>query len=263
MIISVVTVCYNSAKTLEDTILSVLSQTDVVVEHVIIDGGSSDGTHQIIDKYSDQLSKVVIEIDEGIFDAMNKGISLCSGDLVCLLNSDDVFFDNLVLKKIQDEFVKAPQIDAVLSSVVQERNGQPTRFLSCRSFKPWKMRFGFNPPHPGVFYRRSVYQKLGGFERTYRIAADYEFMVRTLYKKQVRYALTNFVSVRMKEGGASTSGITSTHIISQEIVQSCRKNDIYTNYLVVLFRLPIKWVFQKKTLFDRQGDRIGILANLK
>lgn len=245
---SVVTVSYNSVETIEETILSVLSQVGVEVEYVVIDGDSDDGTRQIIDRYRELISKVVVESDEGIFDAMNKGISLCSGDIVSLLNSDDVFFSDHTLKGIQDEFIEKPYVDAVLSSVVQERDGSSTRFLSSKSFSPWKMRFGFNPPHPGVFYRRGVYGRCGGFDVSYRIAADYEFMVRTFCKANVDHACISSISVKMKEGGASTAGLASTHIISKEMVRSCRKHGIYTNYLVMLLRLPIKWISQRMLL---------------
>lgn len=245
MKISVVTVSYNSCRTIEDTILSVISQVNVNFEHIIIDGGSTDATQSIIDKYRRHFSHVVAEKDNGIYDAMNKGIGLSSGDVICFLNSDDVFFDSGVLSRVGLEFSNNSNVDAVLSNVVQASNGNIKRLVSSEFFAPWKMRFGFNPPHPGIFLRSSVYERYGLFELDYLIAADYEFMVRLFCKEGVSYFHMDFTSVKMRVGGVSTSGWHSTHIISKEIVRGCKSNNINTYYWLVLLRLPLKWFFQK------------------
>ena len=136
MKISVVTVSYNSCRTMEDTILSVISQANANFEHIIIDGGSTDATQSILDKYRMHFSHVVVEKDNGIYDAMNKGIGLSSGDVICFLNSDDAFFDNDVLSRVSLEFSNNSNVGAVLSNVVQASNGNIKRFVSSEFFAP-------------------------------------------------------------------------------------------------------------------------------
>jgi glycosyltransferase involved in cell wall biosynthesis len=252
MKISVVTVSYNSCRTIEDTILSVISQANANFEHIIIDGGSTDATQSMLDKYRAHFSYVVVEKDNGIYDAMNKGIGLCSGDVICFLNSDDTFFDNDVLSRVSLEFSNNFKVGAVLSNVVQDSNGNINRLLSAEFFAPWQMRFGFNPPHPGIFLRSSIYEQYGLFKLDYLISADIELMVRLFCKERVSFSHIDFTSVKMKVGGVSTSGWHSTHIISKEMVRACKSNNINTNYLLVLLRLPLKWFFQK-VLFKLKG----------
>ena len=248
MKISVVTVCFNSGTTIEATIQSVMRQKYSNIEHIIIDGGSSDNTHSIINKYKCNFASLIVERDHGIYDAMNKGIKLSSGDVICLLNSDDVFASDDVLSRVALEFTQHPRAEALLSNITHADSndlwGEPLRIGSIKYFAPWQLRFGLNPPHPGLFLRSDVYNKYGLFESGYSISADIEYMVRIFVKSKINYVKTNIHSVIMREGGASSGGWSTAHIISKEMVMACLKNGVTTNYLLVSLRLPIKLITQ-------------------
>lgn len=249
MKVSVITVSFNSARTIEETIKSVISQKEVEIEYIVIDGDSTDATHSILSRYESSFSQLIIEKDDGIYDAMNKGIRLSSGDIICLLNSDDIFSASDVLSKVRDNFLSYPELSAVLSDVGHCKNKsdlvRADRLVSAKYFSPWKMRFGFNPPHPGIFLRSSVYEKYGLFRQDFKTGADLEFMVRLFCKKRISYLKVDLCSVIMRDGGVSTRGWRSFHQNTKEMSRACKVNDIKTNYAVLLMRLPIKWFFQR------------------
>ena len=248
MKISVITVCFNSEKTIEDCLQSVVKQRYDNVEHIIIDGGSSDNTHSILYQYKSDLSHLVIEKDDGIFDAMNKGIQLSSGDVICVLNSDDVFASDDVLSRVALEFAQHPRAEALLANItyvgIDDLWGEPVRIGSTKYFAPWHMRFGFNPPHSGLFLRSNVYKKYGLLEIGYTHGSDYEYSVRLFVKHNINYVKTNIHSVIMREGGVTSSGWSSTHNNTKDMVRGCLKNSVMTNYLLVSLRLPIKLITQ-------------------
>lgn len=248
MKISIITVSFNSETTIEDTILSVIGQTYSNIEHIVIDGGSSDNTQSILNKYRCKFSHLVIEKDNGIYDAMNKGIKLCSGDVIGILNSDDIFSENDVISRVAHEFFQHSQAEALLTNITyvnaNDLFGNPLRVSSIRHFTPWQLRFGFNPPHPGLFLKSIVYKKYGLFKVGYKISADYEFVVRLFLKGKINYVKANLYSVIMRQGGVSSSGWSSTHLISKEMVKGCLDNNIVTSYLLVSIRLPIKFLTQ-------------------
>jgi glycosyltransferase involved in cell wall biosynthesis len=244
--ISIITVCYNSATTLEDAIKSVLAQHYLDIEHIVIDGGSTDGTASILKKYSGRIAKVVSEPDDGIYDAMNKGISLATGDAIGVLNSDDFYASNDVIENLVKAFTK--ETDMVIGDVafVDRVNVQKwLRYVSGSGFSPWLLRFGWMPPHPATFMRKNVYETFGHYKTDFAIAADYEFFVRTLMSGSLRTVHTSKVLVTMRDGGASTGGFKSTIVISREILRALRENRIYSNPLFVWSRLPLKFIRQK------------------
>jgi len=255
MKVSVVTVCYNAGATIESTIQSVIKQDYRDVEYIVVDGGSTDETHSIINKYKAAFSHIVIGIDKGMYDAMNKGIALSKGDVISILNADDVFYSSDTLSRVVNEFTWPNSVDAILTNVAfvkgndQERN--ITRVVPVKGFAPWKLRFGWMPPHPGVFLKRKIYDKYGEYSLSYKIAADYEYMVRIFLAGNTKYNISKVLTVMMREGGVSTSGLISNHIITTEIVKACIDNNIFTSYILVSLRLPIKFlkqvVFRKKT----------------
>ena len=252
MKISIITVCYNSAATLEDAIISVLAQSHTDIEHIIVDGGSTDGTSSILKKYEGRVAKIVSEPDEGIYDAMNKGINLATGDAIGLLNSDDFYASNDVIENLVNAFNQ--EADMVIGDValVDRLNVQKRlRYVSGSGFVPWLLRFGWMPPHPATFIRRNIYETFGHYKTDFDIAADYEFFVRTLMVGRIRTVHTSKVLVTMRDGGASTGGFRSTLIISREILRALRENRIYSNPLFVWSRLPLKFVRQK--LFARRS----------
>ena len=246
MKISIITVCYNSAATLEDAIISVLAQSHTDIEHIIVDGGSTDGTSSILKKYEGRVAKIVSEPDEGIYDAMNKGINLATGDAIGLLNSDDFYASNDVIENLVNAFNQ--EADMVIGDValVDRLNVQKRlRYVSGSGFVPWLLRFGWMPPHPATFIRRNIYETFGHYKTDFDIAADYEFFVRTLMVGRIRTVHTSKVLVTMRDGGASTGGFRSTLIISREILRALRENRIYSNPLFVWSRLPLKFIRQK------------------
>lgn len=243
MKISIITVSYNSENTIRDTIESVLAQTYPNIEYIIIDGASKDNTMGIVSEYSESIAKVVSEPDKGIYDAMNKGVALATGDVVGILNSDDFYENATALATVAAAFTKNPASALVYGDVVfvePDNLQQVTRFYSAAHFRAWKLRFGWMPPHPGTFIRSTVYRDVGPYSLLYKISADYEMFVRLLLGKRLQYSHINQVLVRMRSGGVSTSGVRSSLRLNREIVQACRRNGIYTNLLMVLSKIPFK-----------------------
>jgi glycosyltransferase involved in cell wall biosynthesis len=262
MKISVLTTSFNSGKTIEATIKSVVRQKHKNIEYIVIDGGSTDETNTIIKKYKNNISKFISEKDNGMYDAMNKGIKFSSGDVVCILNSDDIFADSNILSLISESFINNPNVSAVLCDVGHCKNNsnlaKPHRLVSAKYFSPWKMRFGFNPPHPGLFLRKSVYNNYGLFREDFKSGADIEFMVRLFCKEKINFLKLGICSVMMRDGGVSTRGWSSFHQNTKEMVRSCNVNNIKTSYFIIIMRLPIKW-FSQKIFFNIKNLIIKLL----
>ena len=243
MKITIVTVCFNSEKTIRDTIESVLSQDYPEIEHIIIDGLSKDNTMSIVSEYDNKLAKVISEPDQGIYDAMNKGIQLSTGDIVGILNSDDFFEYPSVISDVVNCFRSNPDASCVIGDVVfvnpvNTRN--IIRFYSSKNFRRWKLRFGWMPPHTATFIKRAAYDQVGVYSLDYKISADYEFFVRMLMVHRLAYARIDKVLVRMRAGGISTSGIKNSLLLNSEIVKACKRNGVYTNLFFVLLKIPFK-----------------------
>ncbi|NWB97833.1 glycosyltransferase [Pseudomonas gingeri] len=243
MKLSIITVCYNSAATIRDTIESVLSQDYADIEYIVVDGGSKDGTQAIVESYASHISTFVSEPDRGIYDAMNKGVALAHGDVIGILNSDDFYEGPGAISSVVKAFQRRPDNDVIFGDVVfvNASNLQKvTRFYRGNRFAPWKLRFGWMPPHPASFIRKAAYQQVGPYSLRYRISADYEFFVRFFLIHRLRYSYLNQVLVRMRSGGASTAGPRSNMRLNLEIVNACRSNGVYTNLFMLLFKLPFK-----------------------
>lgn len=205
MKISVITPCFNSAATIRDTIESVLSQDYANIEYIIIDGGSKDDTLSIIEEYKCRISKVVSERDDGIYDAMNKGIAVAGGDVIAILNSDDFYADCSVLSQVASLF-KSSEVDTVygdLDYVDSENISKIVRRWRAGKRGKNAFRFGWHPPHPSFFVKKELYEKFGVFRQELRISADYEFMLRLLYVHKISSAYLASVLVKMRTGGAS------------------------------------------------------------
>ncbi|UZE29969.1 glycosyltransferase family 2 protein [Pseudomonas asplenii] len=250
MKLSIITVCYNSAATIRDTIESVLAQDYGDIEYIVVDGGSTDGTQAIVESYGNRISTFVSERDKGIYDAMNKGVALASGEVVGILNSDDFYEGTEIISSVVEAFQLHPGSDVVFGDVVfvnSDNLQKITRFYRGNRFAPWKLRFGWMPPHPASFIRRAAYGKVGAYALKYRISADYEFFVRFFLIHRLGYSYLNKVLVRMRAGGASTAGLRSSLRLNREIVGACRSNGVYTNLFLLLFKLPFKlWELRKR-----------------
>lgn len=242
MKISVITVCYNSAATLADAIDSVLSQTYPDIEYIIIDGASKDNTMDIVRSYGARIAKVVSEKDRGIYDAMNKGIAAATGDVICFLNSDDLYADSHALSHVA-EAMKDETLDALLGDVAFIKLDDPTkiirRYRSDR-FTPARLAWGWMPAHPAMFIRSRIYRKYGGFRTDLRIAGDFDFIARAFGKGEVSYRHVPEIFVKMRAGGVSTSGWRSKVLLNKEVLKACRDNGIRTNIFMILSKYPAK-----------------------
>ena len=242
MKVSIITGTYNSAKTIKDTIVSVLSQTYTNIEYIIIDGVSKDNTLDIVNSYGVKITKVISEKDKGIYDAMNKGVSLATGDIVGILNSDDFFTDNRVIERVVESF-KNNDLDAVYGDIhfVNDNDLNKTvRYYSSRIFRPSLMRLGFMPAHPSFYVRRECYNKYGLFDLSYKIGADFELLLRFIKVNKIKIKYLNFDFVTMRTGGASTAGISSNKQILMDIKRALKENNIYTNMPILLSKYIYK-----------------------
>ena len=242
MKVSIITVCYNSAKTLEQTIESVLAQDYPQIEYIVIDGNSQDGTQEIIQKYQSSIAKTLSEPDRGMYDAMNKGIAMATGDVIGILNSDDVYMNNHVVSDLMAKMQEA-QADVVFADLilVDERHLERIlRYYDSGQFDPSRFRYGWMPAHPTVFVKKRIYDEVGLFKTDYQIAADYEMLIRILAVKKAPYAYLPKPVVRMRSGGASTSGLSRNWILNTEIVRACKENGIYSNMVMLLLKIPAK-----------------------
>ena len=243
--ISIITATYNSAETINDTIKSVLFQTNKDFEYIIVDGGSTDETIDIVKSYESEFSgrlKWVSEKDKGIYDAMNKGIKMASGDIIGILNSDDYYTSDDILQTIADAF-KCQNVDAIYGDIHFIKDGVPdkcVRYYSSRLFSPFWLRFGFMPAHPSFYCKRDVFDKSGLYRLDYKIGSDYEMMVRLFRKHKIssRYVPKDFVT--MRTGGASNSNLQSRLTLIKEDVKACRDNGIYTNELFICLKFLYK-----------------------
>lgn len=261
MKVSIITVTWNSESTLKDTLDSVLFQTYDDIEHIIVDGKSIDSTMSIVKSYESRYKgnlKYISEPDHGIYDAMNKGISMATGDIVGILNSDDFYTSNDVVECV----VKSMQninIDAVYADVhyVHDSNlNKCIRYYSSQLFSRRLMRFGLMPAHPSFYCRRIIYEKCGLFDLSYKVAADFENLLRLLYIHRIRTLYIHKDFVTMRTGGASSSGLHSHMQIMKDHLRALKKNGIYSNILLLSLRYPYK-------LYEIIATKISNLFNSK
>jgi glycosyltransferase involved in cell wall biosynthesis len=226
--ISVVTAVYNCPKTVGQAIDSVLSQSHPAVESVVIDGASTDNTLAILEPYRQRLGKLISEPDKGIYDALNKGIQHATGDVVGFLHADDVFENNDVLAKVAAAF-EEPSVDAVYGDLVYVRHNdiaQVIRYWKSGPYDDGALSRGWMPPHPTFYVRRSVYERLGGFDTRYRIAADYDTVLRFLAVGKIRATYLPEVLVRMRAGGISNRSLRTIIRKSREDFDVLRRNRV-------------------------------------
>ncbi len=235
MKVSIITVCYNSAAHIEDAIRSVASQDYPDLEHIIVDGGSTDGTVDIIEKHDNVVARWLSESDNGIYDAMNKGISMASGEVIGILNSDDFYSANHIISSVARAFADE-EIDAVYGDLIfvdPTNLNRTVRTYSSAKWNPERFARGYMPAHPTFFVRKKFYELYGNFETDFQIAADYEMLIRLLYVHKLRYKYLPITMVKMRKGGVSSNGIKSNIILNREIIKACRKHGIKTNALKV------------------------------
>ena len=265
MKISLITACYNSAATIRSCFDSVLSQQGVDLEYIVVDGGSKDGTVTIVEEFSHKEHKGhkerfefkwISERDQGMYDAINKGIKMATGDIVGILNADDMFESAETLAHIVDCFNRvehAERVEAVYADIrfVKDDLQTTSRYYSAKHWKPWMLQWGKMPPHPSVYIRRELFDKLGMYKLGYDIAADYELLIRYLRKAGIKARYLNECVVRMRMGGKSTRGWKSFFTLNKEIVRANRENGYFCCFPMLL---P-KYLFK---VFEFILPRLGV-----
>ena len=249
MQISVVTVSFNAARTIGATLNSILTQS-LAPEHLVIDGGSRDGTAEIVRQMAPN-AVCISEQDAGLYDAMNKGVALASGDYVGFLNADDVYARPDALQQVHDRLVERP-VDVLCGGIVMVRDSSPGRIVRsyrAAGFRPWQLRFGHMPPHPGVFVRRQLLLETP-FRTDLRIVADYAQMLSLLRRRDVKWAILDATLVAMRIGGVSTSGLSANVHINAEILQVLRENNIAASKALVWS----KYLAKCAQFIGRPGD---------
>lgn len=242
--ISIVTVSFNAENTIADTLCSVAEQTNQNIEHILIDGASTDKTLEIARRNGKHLTHLVSEPDQGIYDAMNKGIALASGDVIGLLNADDVYQNDSIISRVV-QIMETNSLDALYGDVAYFNGNAPDRIVRrfrSNYFTPERLAWGWIPAHPALFFRRGVYERAGSFKTDYRIAGDYEFIARVFQDQNLRYQYLPEVLVKMRLGGISTAGWQSSILLNREVLRACRENGIDTNLLMIMSKYPRKFL---------------------
>lgn len=208
MRVSIITVCYNRKSTIEQSIKSVLGQDYPTIEYIVIDGNSTDGTKEIIQSYSDKIATYISERDSGMYDAINKGLSMAKGDIIGLMHSDDEFYDTTVVSKIVAAFKSAPHTDGLYGNGIYISNDTEERIVRNRiggayDFK--KIKSGWLPLHPTVYLKKSLIKKYGDYNLDFKIASDTEFLLRYLFQHKINMVYLDEYVVKMRMGGLSTN----------------------------------------------------------
>lgn len=244
-LVSLITVSFNSDKTISDTIESILKQTYGRIEYIVIDGLSNDNTVPIVKKYEQHFKdkgftmKIISEKDNGLYDAMNKGVTIATGEIIGILNSDDFYTDEFVIEKVVNSMKKenADCLYADLQFVDQE---DTTKIVRTWKVKKGDFRLGWNPPHPTTFISKETYNKFGLYKVDYTISSDYDILYRIIHKGKVKVAYLQEFIVRMRSGGRSTRGIKSNIVASKEIYITLKENNQKYRLLIIIIRLLVK-----------------------
>jgi glycosyltransferase involved in cell wall biosynthesis len=238
MKVSIITAVKNAEATIGDTLASVASQTYANVEHVVADGASTDATMEIARKALGPQGVLTSQADGGIYDAFNRGFAASTGDIIAYLNADDYYASPTVIE-VAALMISSAQVDAVFADAVfiaRDNRNRITRRYRSSIFSPDTIRWGLIPAHSTMFLRRSVFDDIGIFDPSFRIAGDFDLIARWCARTKARYAYVPRVFTVVRSGGASSSGVRSTNIISREMLRSCRKNGIYSNRLMISAR---------------------------
>ena len=234
--ISIITIAYNSANTIEDTIQSVVNQDYPNVEYIIVDGASKDGTLEIVNRYKDKIAVVVSEPDKGIYDAMNKGVQLATGDIIGILNSDDFYANNQVITSIANTIGDSDAIYADLVYVSQNDTDKIIRKWISGPYKEGAFIKGWMPPHPTFFLRKKIYDKYGVYNLQLKSAADYELMLRMIHKYKIKVAYLPEIITKMRVGGQSNASLKNRIAANKEDRMAWKMNGLKPG----LFTLTVK-----------------------
>ncbi|MFZ4739781.1 MAG: glycosyltransferase family 2 protein [Bacteroidales bacterium] len=242
MKISIITATFNSSATISDCINSVNQQSYENIEHIIIDGASTDNTIEIINSIPNRIKMIISEPDKGIYDAMNKGIELATGDIIGILNSDDFYIDNTALKKIVDIF-KSKNIDSLYTNLYIVAATDTNKIIrKCRycKFNPELFKWGWHPPHPTFFVKKEVYQKYGDFNINLDVSADFELLLRFLYKNKISTFFWDEFILKMRNGGESMGSIKKILLGNKNVIKAFNLNNIRISKLYPFYRILLK-----------------------
>ncbi len=239
MKVSIITVCFNSADTIQYTLMSIASQTYSDIEHIIVDGGSTDGTLDVVCKLGG-ANTVLSSRDDGIYDAMNKGLNCATGDIVGFLNSDDIFANQNVVADIVDAIRGAPEVSGCYGNVEfvsRRKTRRKVRKWTAGRYSDRKMRWGWMPPHPTFYLKRSVYEAVGQFSLEYKAQSDYDMALRICYRSGVNLAYLDRTIVVMRMGGKSSESIMAVIRNNIEAVRIARRNGIRAGSLFFIIKI--------------------------
>lgn len=240
MKVSIITVCYNSEKTIANTFDSIRNQTYSNIEYIVVDGNSKDSTLKLIKSNADIISKWVSEPDKGLYDAMNKGIQMATGDIIGILNSDDTLLNENVISNVV-KFHESHNIDASIGNIIQHNTkGKTKRVYSSKKWNPQKLKIGFMPPHPSIFIRKEIYDKHGLFKTDFEIGADYAIITRFFLNNNIEWKYSGITTTAMLIGGASSSGVKSYVQVTKDICHSLEDNQVPFSRLKIMFRFVWK-----------------------
>lgn len=242
--ISIITVCYNAKNTIKHTLDSLSLQDYQNIEFILVDGNSNDGTMDIVKSYESMFDIIISENDNGMYEALNKGIRVANGEIIGILNSDDVFCNNNILSLIANIFNNESELSAIIGDVafVNESN-KIIRYCSAKKWNTSKFKFGNMPPHPSFYCRKSCYNKFGYYNTSFKIAGDFELLLRFLFINHINYRYFPITIVYMKSGGLSTSGLKSTLTINNEISKAFKINNLKTTF-INLYSRYFKKIFE-------------------
>ncbi len=243
MKISIITVCLNSEDTIIDTLNSIITQTYDQIEHIIVDGGSTDRTIHFLKNYNYKNKKIFFKKKCSLYNSINLGIKNATGDIITILHSDDIYNSPNTISNVVNKIKKSKK-DIFFGDVIyyKKKFSNVIRYYSSVNFKRSLMKFGFMPPHTGSFYRKKIFNKYG-YYKNFRIAGDFEHLLRLIYKNNIDFEILNLITTRMRSGGLSSKNLSSYIIINKELIKSFKINNIVTNNLLIFLRIPSK-IFQ-------------------
>jgi glycosyltransferase involved in cell wall biosynthesis len=233
--ISIVTVTYNSISTIENCLSSIIKQTFKDIDYVVVDGSSTDGTLDLLKRNSKYISTLVSQPDNGIYDAMNKGISLAKGDIIGFLNSDDLYVNNKIIDRVAKVFSEDPLIESCYADLIyvdQKNTSKIIRYWQSNKFKSGAFLKGWSPPHPTFFVRSSIYKRYGSFNLNYKFASDVELMMRLIEVNKIRVKYIPEIWVKMRTGGVSNKSLKNILIQNKEVLHALREHKLPVNLII-------------------------------
>lgn len=243
--ISIITVCYNSGKTIEDTFKSVQSQSYKNIEYIVIDGGSKDNTLDLINQYKDIIDYTVSEKDKGLYDAMNKGIERATGDVIGFLNSDDLFCDDLAVEKVMKVFLENSSLDSVYADIYYvEQNNTSKIVRKWVTGNQKKFKYGWHPAHPTFYVKKKIYAQYGGFNLNFRLASDFEIMLRFLEKFNISTKYLPEPLIKMRLGGETNKSMANILKQNKECIKAFKDNGLKVNEIAYPFFRIVPKLFQ-------------------